>query len=90
MIYECVDEPRGPGYVRPPPDFPRPQKTPVTVVETCPVVLEVPSRLAEPLEDLQEHDPDLLSRMLEMLVARREVFEVLSTSRVVAARMGAA
>ena len=57
--------------------------------ETCPVVLEVPRRLAEPLEDLQEHEPALLGRMLEMLLARREVFQVLSTSPVVAARMGA-
>jgi hypothetical protein len=46
--------------------------------------------LAEPLEDLQENEPALLGRMLEMLVLRREVFRVLSTSKVVAARAGSA
>lgn len=58
--------------------------------ETCPVVLEVPRDLAEPLEELQENEPLLLGRMLEMIVLRREVFQVLSTSKVVAARTGAA
>ena len=62
----------------------------MSLVETCPVVLEVPRDLAEPLEELQENEPLLLGRMLEMIVLRREVFQVLSTSQVVAARAGAA
>lgn len=91
MTYMGVDGWRGPAYVRPSPtDPPDQHKTPVIVAETCPVVLEVPRRLAEPLEDLQENEPALLGRMIEMLLARREVFQVLATSSVVAARMGAA
>jgi len=62
----------------------------VSLVETCPVVLEVRRELAEPLEELQENEPALLGRMLEMIVLRREVFQVLSTSQVVARRVGAA
>jgi hypothetical protein len=62
----------------------------VSLLETCPVVLEVPRDLAEPLEELQENEPALLGRMLEMIVLRREVFHVLSTSHIVAARTGAA
>jgi hypothetical protein len=62
----------------------------VTLVDTCPVVLEVRRELAEPLEDLQENEPALLGRMLEMIVLRREVFQVLSTSKIVAARTEAA
>jgi hypothetical protein len=62
----------------------------VSLAETCPVVLEVRRELAEPLEDLQENEPALLGRMLEMIVMRREVFQVLSTSKVVASRAGAA
>jgi hypothetical protein len=62
----------------------------VSLVETCPVVLEVRRELAEPLEELQENEPALLSRMLEMIVLRREVFQVLSTSKVVAAGIEAA
>ena len=63
---------------------------PVSLLETCPVVLEVPRDLAEPLEELQENEPALLGRMLEMMVLRREVFHVLSTSTIVSSRAGAA
>jgi hypothetical protein len=69
---------------------PSPERTPVSLVDTCPVVLEVRRELAEPLEDLQENEPALLGRMLEMIVLRREVFQVLSTSKVVAAGSEAA
>jgi hypothetical protein len=77
-------------YVRRPHVNPLRKKPPVSLVETCPVVLEVPRGLAEPLEELQENEPLLLGRMLEMIVLRREVFQVLATSAVVAARAGAA
>ena len=89
--YRDVDGVGGGHSVRrPPTSHPPRSQTPVTLVDTCPVVLEVRRELAEPLEDLQEHEPALLGHMLEMMVLRREVFGVLASSKIVAARTEAA